>query len=401
MAVLMALRLDAALEHAQWAATDGRGGLSSEVQRGSLAEAAEDCRGCSVTVIVSGADALLSGARVPGRNRSRALAAIPFALEEGLVEDVGAYHFVCARPDAEGVYPTIVVLRAFMDRLLARLTEVGLQPASVMSEVQLLPEDDWTVLVDGESALVRLGRTRGFTTELDALALLLGTARDETDAQPGTDVALRFHGDPQLIDGVEGYAVEVQPPSSALEVLAPGLARGLNLLQADYGRATQVKRVLRNYRLSGALAAALLIVVAALGVLEYRQINAENARLQGEIEAVLKRTFPELRRVVNPRAQMGQRLSALRKEQRSTGSFLELLGAASGPIAAQPDLQLNALVYRRGRLEMELEARELRNLDTLRQEIAKVRELSASIESAKSDQQKVRGRLRVAPADAS
>ena len=67
---------------------------------------------------------------------------------------------------------------------------------------------------------------------------------------------------------------------------------------------------------------------------------------------MLKRTFPELRRVVNPRAQMGQRLTALRKEQRSSGSFLELLGASSGPIAAQPDLQLNALVYRRGRLEL-------------------------------------------------
>ena len=62
-------------------------------------------------------------------------------------------------------------------------------------------------------------------------------------------------------------------------------------------------------------------------------------------------------------------------------------------------MQLNGLVYRRGRLELDLEARELRNLDLLQREIAKVPDLSASIESAKSDQQKVRGRLRIARAD--
>ena len=196
--------------------------------------------------------------------------------------------------------------------------------------------------------------------------------------------------------------MQSRPVDSAISVLATGIARGgLNLLQSDYRRGTQLRRVLRHYRLSAALAAALLVLVGVLGALEYRQINAENVRLQGEIEAVLKRTFPNLRRVVNPRAQMRQRLLALRKEQQSDGGFLELLSATSGPLAALTDVQLNGLVYRRGRLELDLETRELRNLDVLQQEIAKVRELSASIESAKSDQQKVRGRLRIARADPS
>ncbi len=196
--------------------------------------------------------------------------------------------------------------------------------------------------------------------------------------------------------------MQVRPLGNVLEVLTPGIAGGgVNLLQADYGRGTQIRRVLRHYRLSGALAALLLIVVAALGALEYRHIAAENERLAGEIEAVLKRTFPDLRRVVNPRAQMRQRLTALRNEQRQGAGFLKLLNATAAPLAGLSQVQLNGLVYRRGRLELDLEAQELRNLDTLRQEIAKVRELSATIESAKSDQQKVRGRLRIAQADAS
>ena len=78
-----------------------------------------------------------------------------------------------------------------------------------------------------------------------------------------------------------------------------------------------------------------------------------------------------------------------------------MLSATSAPLAAETNVQLNGLVYRRGRLELDLEARELRNLDALQQAIGKVRDLSASIESANSDQQKVRGRLRIARAGAS
>ncbi|MDH3712405.1 MAG: type II secretion system protein GspL [Gammaproteobacteria bacterium] len=385
----------------EWAVVDARGKVPGEIRTGSLTEAAAACTGRSVVVIISGADALLSGARVPGRNRNRVRAAIPYALEEGLVEDVSAYHFVSGRPDPNGVYPTVVVLRSFMDRLLERLNKAGIQAVRVLSEAQLLGEDAWTVLVDGQRALVRLGTTRGFATELDALPLLLETARGETPTESDKDVPLAFYGDPQAIEDLRGYAVQLRPVDSVLGVLAPGVVRGLNLLQSDYSPGTQIKRVLRQYRLSAALAAVLLILVCTLGVMEYRQIHTENARLQVEIEAVLKRTFPDLRRVVNPRAQMRQRLLALRKEQRTDGGFLELLTAASGPLAALTEVQLNGLVYRRGRLELDLEARELRNLDALQQEITKVRALSASIESAKSDQQKVRGRLRIVRADPS
>lgn len=386
----------------EWAQIDVRGNIQDEIGQGSIAEAAEACSGRTVVVIASGTDALLTGAMVPGRNRARAQSAIPYVLEEGLVEDVSAYHFVTGRPNAAGVYPTVVVLRTYMDRLLERLAEAGIQPSRVLSEVQLLGEDDWTVLVDGQRALVRLGVTRGFTTELDALPLLLGTAREELETDSEEDVPLQFYGDPQLAGDLPGYALQLQQADSVLGVLAQGVARGgLNLLQSDYGRGTQLKRVLRHYRLSAALATVLLALLATLGAIEYREISAENARLQVEIEAVLKRTFPDLRRVVNPRAQMRQRLLALRKEQRTGGGFLELLGAASAPLAAAEEVQINGLVYRRGRLELELEARELRNLDALQQAIGRSPGLAASIESAQSDQQKVRGRLRIARGGAS
>ncbi len=404
MAGQLLIRFTAGLEAdaVEWANVDSRGEVQGEIHEGSLADAALASKGRAVAVIVSGADALLTGAAVPGRNRARAQTAIPYALEEGLVEDVSAYHFVSARPDAQGVYPTVVVLRTFMDRLLARLSEAGIQASRVLSEVQLLAEDTWTVLVDGQRALTRLGVSRGFTTELDALPLLLETAREEAQTESTEDVPLIFYGDPQAVPELPGYAVQTQPYGSVVGVLAPGVAHGgLNLLHGDYGQNTQITRVLRHYRFSAALAALLLVLVGVLGVMEYRHISAENERLRGEIEAVLKRTFPDLRRVVNPRAQMRQRLLALRKGQRTEGSFLELLSATAAPLAALQDVQLNGLVYRRGRLELDLEAKELRNLDSLQQAIAKVRNLSASIESANSDQQKVRGRLRIARAGAS
>ena len=73
MAGQLVLRFTAAGDEdaVEWAEVDARGRVPGEIRQGSLTEAAAACKGRSVAVIISGADALLTGARVPGRSRTR------------------------------------------------------------------------------------------------------------------------------------------------------------------------------------------------------------------------------------------------------------------------------------------------------------------------------------------
>ncbi len=393
-------------DRVEWIGVNARGEPQGEVQRGTFAEAGMAAHGRPVTVAACGADAMLTGARVPGRNRSRAQAAIPFALEEGLVEDVSAYHFVAGRADRDSCYPVVVVPRAYMDGLLERLREVGIQPVRVVSEAELLSADGgWTVLADGPRCVVRLGPARGYSTEADALQLLLEAALSERGVDEEAPVLTVFGDSAALADelgSLTGVELRREAAESPMHVLARGLAGAdLNLLQADYGRGTQFRKILRQYRPSAVLAMLLVALLSVAGVLEHRRLVAENARLQGEIEAVFRTAFPDVRRIVNPRAQMQQRLRALRDQQRGGGGFLELLAATAAPLAANPKLLVNSLVYRRGRLDLDVEATQLQSLDALQVAIARGSGISASVESAKSEQERVRGRVRVAQAGGS
>src|SRR3569833_1629796 len=92
-------------------------------------------------------------------------------------------------------------------------------------------------------------------------------------------------------------------------------------------------------------AAALLLVwvAAQFGIkyYEYLRLDVENERLQQEISDLYLKTFPEAKRVVNPRAQMEQRLAVLRGGGgQGGGDFIEHISAFSQPVAATPGLEV-------------------------------------------------------------
>lgn len=96
--------------------------------------------------------------------------------------------------------------------------------------------------------------------------------------------------------------------------------------------------------------------------------NHQADQLKQQMEQIYRRSFPDARRVVDARAQMRQRLDALRRAagEQVEGSLPALLQQV-GPALTQPGLSLQSLRYRRGALELEVKAADLARLDQLRQ----------------------------------
>lgn len=349
-----------------------------------------------VVVLVPGTDVYLDEASVPGRNRQRLLRAIPYALEERLVTEVEQLHFALAASQQDNVHPVAVVERSRMDEWQAMLREQGIMADQWIPEQLALPlvENQWSVLLDGDCAVVRTGAYAGFVLETDTLPVLLELMR-EPEALPER---VQLFGSTVLdLQGLDVAMVDPDAPS--LEVLARGWQQGpvINLLQDAYSRKEEWSRLLRPWKATAALLLTALLLGALTTGVNYYRLSAQQAQLAADIEALYRKSFPEARRVVNPRAQMEQKLKELERSASGDGpEFLKLIGEAAGVIRAAEGVEVQGASYRVGRLDLELEAESLQILDQLKQSLDASGHMKAEIQSATTQGgKKVSSRMRI------
>ncbi|MEX1265339.1 MAG: type II secretion system protein GspL, partial [Woeseia sp.] len=124
MAEYLVIRLPAdAGDSAHWIAVDSDGTRRGPPVAGPLDEAAADARDRKVIVLVPGADVLTTSVDLPIKAGARLHAALPYALEESVAEDVEQLHFAAGTRRDQGRTPVAVVSRGLMDDWLARLVD--------------------------------------------------------------------------------------------------------------------------------------------------------------------------------------------------------------------------------------------------------------------------------------
>lgn len=350
-------------DEAEWLRPDG------EVQRGPLADLSSQSDGARQILVAPSEAVTLHRLALPSRKRSTWARAVPFALEDYLVEDIETLHFALGGAVDGGYLPVAVVDRILLSAWLETCDQAGLTPAAVVPDSSLLPwqNDEWSVLLEARRALVRTGRWEGFATERDNLALLLAQALAEAgETKPRR---LRVWGAPatELAETRIELSLE-DTPSEPLALFASGYqpATVLNLLQGGYSRQAHWGRWLRPWRAAAALVGMTLLVQIAGQVYDYWRLQREVTALRTEIERTFKDALPEATRIVNPKVQMETRLRELAP---SGGSgFLELLYQGAQPLAHFPNVTLRGLGYRDGQLDLALEGGDPAVLDRLRQQ---------------------------------
>ncbi|TCK19402.1 general secretion pathway protein L [Thiogranum longum] len=379
-----------------WLLIDEAGGARTPVREGEP-EAGVVAGALRIVVIVPGTEVLLSEARVPGRNRQRVLRAIPYALEEQLSSDVESLHFAPGPVQDDDTYPVAVVDRARMDAWAELLAEHHIVANQCLPEMLALPltEDGWSLMVQGSEVLARSGPYAGFASDRETFPALVAlfVSRNEAPAHA------RLFGDGNLdIDGM--YLDAVDPELQSLEVLGRGYVQGptLDLLQGDYSRREEWGRILRPWKATAALLLAGLLLAGVSTGINYYRLSKQQAQLASEIETVYLETFPKARRIVNPRAQMEQKLKELQRQAGGGGqtAFLALLADVGRILRSKKGVQIQGVTYRDGRLDLQLLADNVQVLDQLKQALVGEGKLRAEIQSATTQKDgKVNSRVRV------
>ena len=355
-------------DQAEWLVSSGTGGAG----RGSLSELAAQTTGARLLLIAPGEAITLHRVPLPSRKRSTWARAVPYALEDQVVEDIEALHFALGGLAEGGHLPVAVVNRDTLRGWLDACAQAGLVPAAVIPEPLLIPwqEGEWTLLLEERRAVVRTGRWDGFATERDLLELLLNQAMTEAgDAKPQR---LRIWGNPPPALTEAGLEPHIEDnPSEPLQVFASAYqpASTINLLQGPYSPQARWGPWLRPWRAAAALVGAWLLVQGIGLAHEHWSLRREQTALRTAMEQVYKDAVPGATRIVNPKVQLESRLRELRPTRTSSGAFLELLYRGGQPLAGFPDVNLRGFSYRDGQLDLDLEGGSPAVLDQLRQKL--------------------------------
>lgn len=319
----------------------------------------------TLIVMVPGEDVLLADAKVPSRRAGDTERALPFALEEWLIDAPADQHFAWVL-DESRLHAAVVSHRR-MQHWSNRMLAAGLEPDVLIPDVLGLPWNagEWSLVLWQERALLRCGKSAGMVCSRANIDTALVSILDRSKEAQRPD-RIRVWCETETVPFDTPIPVEIESlPHALIEVLSTDDA-SLNLLRGQYSSSRGLRRkVVQTARWAAGMAAVWLLSIIALQLVHYFLLAHQKDRLQAQIEQVFHQALPNEHRIVDARVQMQQALDRERNQAENAHDLLSLLADASGPLAKSRDMHIEHLNYRDGRLDIILTASRASDFDAL------------------------------------
>ncbi len=378
-----------------WAVSDGKNGV---VQRGTLESLSslEIPKGATKIVAVAPAtDVLIRTVSIPARSRSKAFAAIPYALEDSLASEVEQLHFALLdwHPGAEA--KVAVVARSKMDQWVQVLDEQAFTVDGLIPEYLLLPLHPQAGLTVARTAAdmicIRNGLLEGLVLDNYALEFWWRDL-DRLD----TSVACQDVGIARQLVNWGGTMVrEWNIGNDFTEWLnySGDVDIDGDLLQGRY-KSKHRRRGLNNYMIAATVVAVALGVRLIADAYEYLSLASQAQSLDRRISETFRNTFPDVTRIVNPKLQMEQKIKQLQTGIVGEGEFQSLLSTVARAVPAT-QAQVTEVSFRSNSMIVTCVTKDFAGLDRLKEAFAKDPGFQVELLSSGSRDNRVSGRFKI------
>ena len=423
MADYLVIRLgESADAPADWIAVDSSGARHGLPATGPLSEASMEVGDRNVIVLVSSAEVLTTTVDMPIKGGAKLQAALPYALEEFLADDVDQLHFAAGTRHPSGLIPVSVVNKEKLEQWISWLDEAGIIATSIIADIyglasipgtiSLLVADQQVVINDGaDTALLMEGVSPG-----DALAAI-GAFDDGTAAttEEVGDEDVTTMGMPRHVlvycapEDEERYqhdwiAMRQELDSLDVKLLSDGVlprlavtvatGAGINLLQGAYGRKINYSSVFQPWKYVAMLLLALVVIAVGGKAANFYSLKNELASLQQQFHLEYQQLVPGAALPRDPNAAV-QSLLARAGSSQSPQIFLRSLEQLSLAIRQNNSASIQAISFRAGVIDVRLTAPDVATLDSIQRAIAQGGQFKATIQSTDQDGDKVNSRIQI------
>jgi general secretion pathway protein L len=395
---------DAALSSVSWVFFNENSVTAGEAQVGNLHDLSAVCSGHKVALIIPSTLLTFTSVQLPATDRERMMRALPYAIEDRIIDDIDNMHFsINAWKNNQADISAISHQK--MNSLIERFNSAGINLDYIIPDIFLIPFNDgeWTVLITNKYALVRTGQFSGFTTNDYNLQQVLTLNLSQITTSPKSINFIHK-------DDVESFtSSEFLPDFPSISISNTIYKKdyvtlfhdyfsenlSFNLLQGNYSKHEQIANIWRSWRPVAVFSGIMFLLYALSLSFNIHKLNKRITTVDNQINKIFKNTLPDVRKIINPKAQLQQRLAEIRKNSGNTKSgFLPLLAKSASSITKTKNIKLNSMVYKDGQLDMELVIDNFQSLDALKSKIES-RGIVTEILSASADEKTVLGRIRL------
>ena len=386
-----------------WYAPDRNAGEQAG-RADNLSELPAFVRSAAVHVWTPAAETLLTRVNLPTRSRARILQALPYALEDQLLDEPDKLHFSYVR-EPDNTLAVAVTRRARLSLWLDVLHGAGLRPASLCPATLALPisSDTWSATFDRDELWVRNGAFSGFVALADFAAPppLLATALREAMAENRSPQRLTLYRPPGAVD-LDAWrdALDLPVAADGTDFWEIASIPALNLMQAEFSQTGHLHQMARPLRPAAIMLAVWLVGMLTVDTIEWLRLRHTYQNTVGEMRDIFMRSFPDAKTVLDPAVQMQKNLEALQTRGGGPADMLPLLARVTPALKAQqPRVKLNGIKYGERSLTVDLALPDYQTLDAMKNNLQSAN-LDVEVLAANSRAGEVEGRLRIQPAGA-
>ncbi|MBJ89522.1 MAG: hypothetical protein CMO98_06625 [Woeseia sp.] len=404
-------------KQANWIVVDSAGMVCQPETQGALDQAANEADGRRVIALVPGADVLTTKVNIPAKGH-KLMAALPYALEEFLAQDVEELHFAIGDKGASGHTPVCVVSEERMDEWIELFRSHDISPDRMIAEnhglaripgtVSILVTEDRLFMNDGADLTLMM---EDFSP-IDALKAI-GVSNNESDEIDKQDQAnnprprhllayctsdteqIYEAGWNKLRKDLDSVEVKILP-DGALPKLAATVAtgNGINLLQGHYGPKIEYAALFRPWRHAAALLLGFVLIAFGGKAMDLYMLTKQEELLSSSFNTEYRNMLPGAREVTDPIAT----IDSLRRRTGNTVEapvFLQSMAQVSKAVQQNQNTKILAISFRAGVIDLRVSAPDVATLDKLQRIIGETGQFRAIIQSTDQVGEQISSRIQI------